>query len=150
MNADHDLVLVVEDDPDDRALLARAFRKAEIGVPLHFAEDGEDAVSFLAGVSGRDGPGPRLAVVLLDLKLPRRSGFEVLDWMKRHETLRRVPVVVLTSSGERSDIERAYDLGANSYLVKPTRPDALLRMVAQIDAYWLGLNEAPARRRSAP
>lgn len=150
MNADQDLVLVVEDEADDQALLARAFRKAKVNVPLRFANDGEEAITFLAGLPERERPGTRLVVVLLDLKLPRRSGFEVLDWMKRHETLRRVPIVILTSSGENTDMERAYDLGANSYLIKPTRPDALLRMVTQIDAYWLGLNELPARRRAVP
>jgi two-component system response regulator len=150
VNADQDLVLIVEDDPDDQALLTRAFRKAKVNMPLRFANDGEEAITFLTGLPERERPGTRLVVVLLDLKLPRRSGFEVLDWMKRHEALRRVPVVILTSSGENSDMERAYDLGANSYLLKPTHPDALLRMVAQIDAYWLGLNESPARQRSAP
>ncbi|MFC5086213.1 response regulator [Microvirga arabica] len=81
-------------------------------------------------------------VVLLDLKLPRRSGFEVLEWIKGHPVLRRVPVIILTSSREDVDLKRAYDLGANSYLVKPARPEELLRMVEQIHAYWLGFNEA--------
>ena len=87
-------------------------------------------------------------LILLDLKLPRRSGFEVLAWIKRHARLRRVPVVVLTSSKTSTDIERAYDLGANSYLAKPLRPEGLLSMVTQINSYWLSLNERAVVRRA--
>ena len=135
-----DMVLIVEDDPDDRELLARAFRKAKVALPLRFAVDGDEAVAFLSEIVA--GPAqPRPVVILLDLKLPRRSGFEVLDWIKRDPVLRRVPVIILTSSRENIDLERAYDLGANSYLVKPARPDELLRMIEQIHAYWLDLNE---------
>jgi len=138
-----DMILVVEDDPDDREMLARAFRKAKVEIPLRFAVEGDEAVSILGEITRN----PSLAspiVVLLDLKLPRRSGFEVLEWIKAQGSLRQVPVIVLTSSREKVDLERAYDLGANSYLVKPTRPDSLLRMVEQIHAYWMGLNESLA------
>jgi CheY-like chemotaxis protein len=141
MNPTDDLILIVEDNPDDRDLLARAFRKAKVETPLHFAVDGDEALAFLDG-AGSVPDRPRPVVVLLDLKLPRRSGFEVLEWIKGHPILRGVPVIILTSSRENIDLKRAYDLGANSYLVKPARPDELLRMVEQIDAYWLGLNEA--------
>ncbi len=135
-----DVILIVEDDPDDRELLARAFRKAKVAIPLRFAVDGDEAVAFLGEATAISDP-PRPVVILLDLKLPRRSGFEVLEWIKQHPHLRRIPVIILTSSRESIDLERAYDLGANSYLVKPARPDDLLRMVEQIHAYWLGLNE---------
>jgi len=138
-----DVILVVEDDPDDREMLARAFRKAKVEIPLRFAVDGDEAVAIL-GEATRNPADTSPLVVLLDLKLPRRSGFEVLEWIKAHESLRRVPVIVLTSSREKADLERAYDLGANSYLVKPTRPDSLLRMVEQIHAYWMELNESLA------
>jgi CheY-like chemotaxis protein len=134
-------ILVVEDDPDDRDLLARAFRKAGVAMPLRFAVDGDEAVAYL-GTAVDDLPESGPAVILLDLKLPRRSGFEVLEWVKGHPVLRRVPVIILTSSREDVDLRRAYDLGANSYLVKPARPEDLLRMVEQIHAYWLGLNQA--------
>ena len=142
MSPADDMILIVEDDPDDRDLLARAFRKAGVEIPLRFAADGDEAVKFLGDADVL----PRPVVVLLDLKLPRRSGFEVLEWIKRHAVLRRVPVIILTSSRESIDLERAYDLGANSYLVKPARPEDLLRMVEQIDAYWLSLNENATRR----
>jgi two-component system response regulator len=143
MKERHDMIVIVEDDPDDQALLTRAFRKAQVAVPLQFASDGEQAMSILAEAA-IDDSATRPVVVLLDLKLPRLSGFEVLEWIKGHSTLRRVPVVILTSSRENADLKRAYDLGASSYLVKPTRPEALLQMVEQIDAYWLGLNETAA------
>lgn len=140
MNPADDVILIVEDDPDDRDLLARACRKAKVATPLQFAVDGNEALAFLDGI-GSVPDQPRPAVILLDLKLPGRSGFEVLEWIKGHPILRSVPVIILTSSRENVDLERAYDLGANSYLVKPARPEDLLRMVEQIDAYWLGLNE---------
>ncbi len=144
MRGDDDLVLIVEDDEDDRALIARAFKRAKVEVRLQFAQDGDEALQALGAIaSGASHPPP--SVVLLDLKLPRRSGFEVLEWIKQHATLRRVPVVVLTSSQESTDLKRAYDLGANSYLVKPAKPDALLAMVERIDAYWLKLNKAAAQ-----
>jgi CheY-like chemotaxis protein len=135
------MILVVEDDPDDRDLLARAFRKAGVAMPLRFAVDGDEAVAYLGSAVG-DQPESCPAVILLDLKLPRRSGLEVLEWIKAHPVLRRVPVIILTSSRESVDLRRAYDLGANSYLVKPARSEDLLRMVEQIHAYWLGFNQA--------
>jgi CheY-like chemotaxis protein len=135
------VILVVEDNPDDRDLLARAFRRAGITMPLRFAVNGEEAVAYLEGAR-REANEASSAIILLDLKLPGRSGFEVLEWIKGHTVLRRVPVIILTSSRENVDLKRAYDLGANSYLVKPARPDDLLRMVEHIHAYWLGLNQA--------
>jgi two-component system response regulator len=137
MSSSEDVVLVVEDDPDDRALIARAFKKAGVAATLHFAHDGEEAVSYFA-----DPASPQPVVVLLDLKLPRRSGFEVLAFLKGDVTLKPIPVVILTSSRESRDLRQAYALGANSYLVKPTRTDALLGLIATVDAYWLGLNQA--------
>jgi CheY-like chemotaxis protein len=141
MNRGEEVILVVEDNPDDQHLLARAFRKAQVKVPLRFANDGDEALSALGHETPSGEPALWPVVILLDLKLPRRSGFQVLEWLKAHPALRRVPVVVLTSSREDQDLQRAYDLGVNSYLVKPTRGDALLQMVQQIDAYWLRLNE---------
>ena len=147
MSLDDGNVLIVEDDPDDRDLLARAFKRAGIEVPLWFAKDGDEAITYLEGIaSGASQASP--FIVLLDLKLPRRSGFEVLEWIKQNASLRRIPVIILTSSRESVDLDRAYDLGANSYLVKPARPEALRQMVEQINAYWLGLNETAMQGRS--
>lgn len=141
MSVMQDVIVVVEDDPDDRHLLARAFKKAGTSVPLRFATDGDEAVALLDGMTSATADAARPIVILLDLKLPRRSGFEVLDWLKAHPTLCTTPVVVLTSSREQMDLSRAYALGANSYLVKPTQPQALQSLVAEVNSYWVSLNE---------
>jgi len=107
--------------------------------------DGDQAVAYLAGsppfADRALHPAPIL--MLLDLKLPRRSGLEVLAWLRRESPLKRLPVVVLTSSRESGDVNRAYDLGCNSYLVKPVAFDALLDMIRTINHYWVLLNEKP-------
>lgn len=138
-------ILLVEDDANDVFLLRRAFTKAGIESGLHTVADGEEAVSYLAGegkFSDRDQhPLPQL--VLLDLKLPRRSGLEVLEWVRARPELRRIPVIVLTSSRESRDVNRAYDLGANSYLVKPVSFEDLLSLTQALDRYWVAWNEGP-------
>jgi CheY-like chemotaxis protein len=132
-------VLLVEDDTNDVLLVRRAFRKAGLTARIEVVSDGEAAVDYLARAQTQGGPG----LVLLDLKLPRRPGLEVLGWLRDQPGLRRLPVVVLTSSRESADINRAYDLGANSFLVKPVGFAELLEMVKTLDVYWLQLNEAP-------
>lgn len=138
-------ILLVEDNPVDILLLRRAVGKAQITHPLQVVGDGEHAVNYLAGqdiyTDRQRYPLPLL--ILLDLKLPRRGGLDVLAWLREQPGLNRLPVVVLTSSNELSDVSRAYDLGANSYLVKPGAPDALTQLVEQIKHYWLILNEPP-------
>lgn len=141
MSVTEDVIVIVEDDPDDRHLLTRAFRKAGTTVPLRFATDGDEAVALLHTMCDTPGEGIRPVVILLDLKLPRRSGFEVLDWLKAHPTLRSTPVVILTSSRQNADLTRAYALGANSYLVKPTKSQALQTLIAEVSSYWLERNE---------
>ena len=138
-------ILIVEDNPDDRILLQRAFRRARLANPVHMVTDGEEAVAYLLG-EGRFADreaNPFPVLVLLDLKLPRRSGLEVLQWMREHPTLRRLPVVVLTSSKEQSDINVAYDLGANTYLTKPVEFDALIELVSTLNLFWFILSERP-------
>lgn len=138
-------ILLVEDDPNDVLLVQRAFRKANLANHLQVVGDGEEAVAYLTGQAAyanrKRHPQPML--MLLDLKLPRKSGLEVLAWLQQQPGLKRLPVVVLTSSRESADIDRAYDLGANSYLVKPVAFEALLDMVKTLDLYWLILNEKP-------
>jgi CheY-like chemotaxis protein len=139
-------ILLVEDDENDVLLIQRAFRKARLSNPVQVVRDGEQAINYLTGdppYSDRDSS-PLPAVILLDLKLPRVSGHEVIKWLRAQPDLRRIPIVVLTSSKESADVNRAYDLGANSYLVKPVQFDALLEMVKNIDVYWFVLNERPA------
>jgi len=136
-------ILHVDDDSNDVLLLQHACRKAGIESDLQGVADGEEAIAYLRGsdkFSNREQyPVPRL--ILLDLKMPRLSGFEVLDWMRREEKLRRLPVVVLTSSNHEADVKRAYDLGANSYLVKPVGFDGLIELAKAVNQYWLTLNQ---------
>jgi CheY-like chemotaxis protein len=133
-------ILLVEDDHNDVLLIKRAFQKVNIANPIIVVNDGEQAISYLAG---REPYVERALpmLVLLDLKLPRKSGHEVLEWLRQQSTLRRLPVVVLTASSESSDVNRAYDLGANSYLVKPVTFDSLVQMVKTLNLYWLILNK---------
>lgn len=140
MAADNYSILLVEDDHNDVLLIKRAFQKVNIANPIIVVNDGEQAISYLAGREPYvDRALPIL--VLLDLKLPRKSGHEVLEWLRGQSNLKRLPVVVLTASSESSDVNRAYDLGANSYLVKPVTFDALVEMVKTLNLYWLILNK---------
>ncbi len=133
-------LLLVEDDDNDVLLIKRAFKKAKMANPVDVVSDGEAAIAYLSRIAPyEDRPIPEL--VLLDLKLPRKSGHEVLQWIREQPRFRFLPVVVLSSSREREDVERAYALGANSYLVKPPSFEALIEMVQTLDVYWLVLNE---------
>lgn len=140
------IILLVEDNPDDIELLEYAFEKAGIQNPLVIVTDGDAAVHYIGrtgAYADRTGhPFPEL--ILLDLKLPRRSGFEVLSFVREHKPTKLTPVVVLTSSGQDEDIRRSYELGANSFLVKPIGRDALIEMVGSIKAYWIKLNHGAA------
>ena len=138
-------ILLVEDSPDDALLIQRAFRKANLANPVELVRDGEDAVAYLSGAAPYEDRErfPLPVFMLLDLKLPRRSGLEVLAWVREQPALRRLPVVVLTSSRESVDVNRAYDLGVNSYLTKPVGFEALIEMVKNVNLYWLVLNENP-------
>ncbi len=138
-------MLLVEDDTNDVFLIQRAFRKAHVVNPLQVVTDGEQAIAYLAGqppYADRERH-PLPALLLLDLKLPRKSGLEVLDWLRQQPVLKRLRVVVLTSSKQASDVNRAHELGANSYLVKPVEFDALLDMIKTVDLYWMILSEKP-------
>lgn len=140
------IILLVEDNPDDVMLVQYAFDKAGILNPLEVVADGDAAVDYIGrtgSYAGREGqPGPDL--ILLDLKLPRRSGFEVLSFVRRHELTRHTPVVVLTSSDQEADIRRSYERGANSFLVKPIGRDGLIDMASALKAYWIKLNRGVA------
>ena len=138
-------ILVVEDNPDDVLLLQRAFRRANLPNPLQFVSDGQQAMEYLGGSPPYDDRAqyPVPGLVLLDLKLPKRTGHEVLQWIRAQPGLRRLPVAVLTTSRESPDVNRAYDLGANSYLTKPVEFDALLQLVTTLQQYWMTMNERP-------
>ncbi len=138
-------ILIVEDKADDALLIRRAFNKAGIQTPMAVVSEGDAATDYLSGAgqfANREAY-PEATLVLLDLKLPRRSGLEVLEWMKQMSALRHLPVVVLTSSRESVDVRRAYELGANSYLVKPVNFADLQAMMDATHHYWVTLNERP-------
>ncbi len=145
MNVTLPTLLLVEDDANDVMLFRRAKDKSNLANPLQVVEDGEAAVAYLSGQGQYADRNryPLPALMLLDLKLPRKSGLEVLAWLREQPGLLRLPVVVLTSSKESVDVGQAYDLGANSYLVKPVAFDKLLEMVKALGLYWLILNEKP-------
>lgn len=137
-------ILLVEDDPGDVFRIQRAFRKTNLASSLAVVTDGEKAIYYLGGeepYQDRDRY-PLPSLVLLDLKLPRCSGFEVLSWLRNESNIKHLPVVVLTSSDQPVDIERAYALGANSYLAKPPDPSVLLEMVRVVGLYWLSFNRS--------
>jgi CheY-like chemotaxis protein len=139
-------ILLVEDNEDDAFLLSRALRAAEIENPVHVVADGEEAVNYLKG-KGRFGDRtqyPIPGLILLDLKLPRISGLEVLQWIQNETSLPQLVVVVLSSSGETRDINMAYRFGARSYLVKPPTAASFVEMAKGLKTYWLHLNKAPS------
>ena len=132
-------VLYVEDDPNDAFLLKHAFAKAEIPTRLQIVTDGQDAVDYLAGVGAfadrSRHPMPRL--VVLDIKLPRKTGLEVLAWLRAQADLRGLPVIMFSSSGQPGDVELANRLGANSYVVKPAALEDWLAFAKTIRTFWL-------------
>lgn len=135
-------ILLVEDSSDDVELTRRAFRKSRIGNELLVAEDGARALDLLFGPPGTALPNLP-ALVLLDLKLPKIDGHEVLRRIRESPLTHRLPVVILTSSREEEDVIRGYDLGANSYVRKPIAFDEFVEAVAQLGLYWLVLNQSP-------
>jgi CheY-like chemotaxis protein len=133
-------VLLVEDNPIDVDLTKRAFARRKLTNPIEVARDGEEALAYIPRWKAGE---PTPLLILLDLKLPRVSGLEVLAQWKAQAVSRAIPVVVLTSSAEDKDIQAAYELGANSYIVKPVDFAKFLDVAAQIELYWCALNEAP-------
>ncbi|MGH7996122.1 MAG: response regulator [Opitutaceae bacterium] len=137
-----DPVLLVEDNDDDVFFFQRAWQAASPACELSVVRDGQQAIEYLSGqgkFSGRDPSSPP-AIILLDLKLPFKDGHEVLGWIRADPTCRRVVVVCLTSSRERADVSRAYEAGANGYLVKPANTGQLTEMVKAFKSYWLEFN----------
>ena len=136
-------VLHIDDDANDTVLLQAAARSANLEFQLHNVEDGDRAIAYLSGTppySDRK-KYPLPSLILLDLKMPRGTGFEVLKWIRQHPELGHLPVVVLSGSELQDDVRKAYGVGANSYLVKPIGFENLVNLVRNITAVWLGGQE---------
>lgn len=149
--ADQAVILLVEDREDDILLVRKAFERGAIHNPLHVVRDGEEALHYLAG----EGPYSNRAeyplpdLILLDLKLPKVDGFDVVRWIRRQPGFSKIPVVVLTSSDAIRDVNRAYALGANSFLVKPLDFENFIETAKSLRKYWLTLNKRPTAVRPA-
>lgn len=144
-----EFILIVEDNDDHALLIQHAFRQARMANPTYRVTHGDEAIEYLSG-EGRyanrvEFPLPSL--VLLDLKMPRRNGFEVLEWIRKQPGLKNLRVVVLTTSDEIRDVNRAYELGANSFLVKPVNLPDLTQIVLAINSYWMLMNPCPESSR---
>jgi len=138
-------LLVAEDDENDVFFLQRAFQQAKVENPLHVVRDGQETIDYLSGdgkFSDRNlYPLPYL--VILDLKMPGKNGLDVLRWLHEQPELRCLPVLVLTSSAQQADIEKAYELGANAFVVKPASLEKRVELAKLIGGFWLEFNEGP-------
>lgn len=138
-------ILYAEDDENDVFFMQRAFKQAGVVNPLRTVPDGKHVIDYLEGrepyANRLENPMPCL--ILLDLSMPGKSGMDVLKWVRSQPFTSALPVIVLTSSNQESDIQRAYVLGANGYLIKPGRPDELQLMVKGVSDYWLSHNRTP-------
>lgn len=143
------VILLVEDNPDDEMLTKRALRKNNIANEIVVAHDGVEALEYLFATGAYEGRDPQEMpqVVLLDLKMPRMNGLDVLRRMRADDRTRLLPVVIFTSSKEERDIVESYNLGANSYIRKPVDFDHFVEAIRQLGMYWLVLNEYPEKGR---
>jgi len=146
------VILLAEDDENHALLVQRAFKKANLLNPLHVVRDGEEAIAYLKGEGhyANRAEFPLPAILLLDLKMPRKDGFEVLQWIRQDQHLCGLRIIVLTSSDGIQDIGRAYRLGANSFLQKPADFEKFVTVVHALQGYWIWMDKAPELRRPIP
>lgn len=137
MNEDLNPILIVEDRATDIDLTRRAFAKQRLLNPIQVARDGEEALAYMDRWRAGE---PLPVFILLDLRLPKISGLEVLRELKKHSTYSSIPVIVLTTSAEDRDVEEAYRLGCNSYILKPVEFNKFIEVASQIEVYWCALN----------
>jgi CheY-like chemotaxis protein len=140
------VILMAEDDPDDRFLSQEALKEAHLTNELYFVEDGEDLMSYLLnqGKYEEKGSAPRPGIILLDLNMPRKDGREALKEIKADPSLRSIPIVVLTTSKAEEDILRSYDLGVSGYVTKPVSLPELIEVMKTIGQYWFEIVELPS------
>ena len=144
-------ILMADDDADDRMLVKDAFAESRLNNDLHFVENGEELLDYLfrrgkfANLKGAPYPG----LILLDLNMPKKDGREALSELKAHPDLRRIPIVILTTSRAEEDILRTYDLGANSFITKPVTFESLVHVVQVLGNYWVEIVELPGSGTSA-
>ena len=136
-------ILLVEDSPEEAQLTMEALKDGRVNNRLHWVEDGEKAISFLSR-EGEYSASPRPDLILLDLRLPRMSGHEVLNEIKKHPSWKRIPVVIMTSSDDEKDVRSAYDHHANCYITKPVDIDKFMEAVRSIEDFWLTIVHLPA------
>lgn len=146
MNRNPITILMADDDPDDRMLAGEALEESMLANNLHFVEDGVELMDYLnrRGSYSNAEDAPRPGVILLDLNMPRKDGREALKEIKSDPNLRRIPVVVMTTSQVEQDILRSYDLGANSYITKPVTFDGLVEVIQGLGRYWFEIVELPS------
>ena len=137
-------ILLAEDNDDDVLITRRAWKKGQIKNKLYVVNDGEQALEFLYR-KGEYVDSPRPCLMLLDLKMPRVDGFEVLETIKGDSSLKKMPVIILTTSSRSKDVERAYELGANSYICKPVSYENFIQTVIDMQKYWLVVCEIPSQ-----
>ena len=138
-------ILLVEDDLNDQFLMERTFKRLGKANPLRIVSDGKQAVEYLEGIgeyaNREEHPLPGL--ILMDLKMPRMNGFEVLEWLRENPELRKIPVVIMSSSSIHGDVNKAYELGANAYMIKPVGVPALERLIRTLTDFWGGHTAKP-------
>lgn len=146
------LILIIEDNPDDATLLRRAFVKAKILNPIYIVSTADEAIGYLTGTGKYHNRAeyPLPALILLDLKLPGMSGHEFLSWLRKQDALRNLRVVVLSSSDDMRDVSQAYQLGANSFLIKPADFERFVEISVALGGYWTWLERAPDAERHQP
>ena len=139
------VILLVEDDPEDQKLTRRALRQSKLRNNLFVVDDGEQALDYLyqQGEFADSESAPRPDLILLDLNVPKLDGRAVLEKIKQDPNLRRIPVVILTTSSQEEDILRSYDLGVNSYITKPVRMDGFVKAIKELEHYWFNLVVLP-------
>ena len=139
-------ILVAEDDDNDAFFIEHAFRAADLQQPLQRVRDGQETIDYLSGVGAfadRDSH-PLPSLLLLDLQMPGKTGWDVLHWLRHQSPLQRLPVIIFSSSAQRGDIDRAYEMGANSFIVKPSSTHDRVELAKSIKVVWLQFNEPPS------